>query len=326
MIAINQNKVKIIQSQFSTKIKAQREKALIKLNNLNRKITKPYNDKRYLESVIELFENNIDILLWDPKRINDEKDKFSSVPTYPKTSKTGKVTLCKTEIKDKILTALGYKALRSDFYPEYFKAIGIKACVYCNSQLTITALKTNNTNDYSAKFEVDHYHSKSEYPFLSICLFNLYPACASCNRVKSNNPIEFELYTTNIAKTIKSEYKFKISPYSKAKYLTTKDSEDIKIYFKEPYYLEPDLKTFNEVFHIEGIYKTQTDLVEELIIKSQMYNESYLQTLKHSFDKLSLQPELFKRTLVGNYTEDKDLHKRPMSKLVMDIAKDLGLV
>ena len=85
-------------------------------------------------------------------------------------------------------------------------------------------------------------------------------------------------------------------------------------------------KTFEETFHINGIYKTQTDLIEELIIKSQIYNKSYLKTLKHSFDKLSIQPELFKRTLIGNYTEDKDLHKRPMSKFVMDIAKDLGLI
>jgi hypothetical protein len=51
-----------------------------------------------------------------------------------------------------------------------------------------------------------------------------------------------------------------------------------------------------------------------------------LKTLKFNFNKLSLHPELFKRTLVGNYTEDKDIHKRPMSKIVMDIAKDLDLI
>ncbi len=329
MIAIHENKVKYVQSNFLAEIEDQREQAITKLKKLNKK-TNDQGDKTYLKSVIDLFVKNKDILVWDSKKVSDEKGKLGNVPTYSKTktSKKGKVTTTyhKTEIKDKILTALGYTTLRSSFYPEYFKAIGIKACVYCNSQLTISAKKSTTNNDYSAKFDVDHYHSKSEYPFLSICLFNLYPACASCNRVKSNNVVEFELYTNDETKTTKSDYKFKLTPYSKAKYLTTKDANDIGFTFDEPIPSNIKTQTFNEVFHIEGIYKTQADLIEELIIKSQMYNKSYLKTLKYSFDKLSLQPELFKRTLVGNYTEDKDLHKRPMSKLVMDIAKDLDLI
>lgn len=324
MIAIHENKVRSVQSNFLTEIEEQRKKAITKLKKLNKKTT-DLKDKTYLEEVILLFDENPDILVWDSIKINDKKDRLSSVPTYNKTSKKGKVTQYKTEIKDKILTALGYKALRSSFYPEYFKKIGIKACVYCNSQLTITTIKANNTNDYSAKFEVDHYHSKSEYPFLSICLFNLYPVCSSCNGVKSNNPLEFELYTKNANKTIKSDFKFRLTSYSKAKYLVTKDSNGIDFTFNEPIPNNIKSKTFEEMFHVNGIYKTQTDLIEELIIKSQIYNKSYLKILKYNFDKLSIQPELFKRTLIGNYTEDKDLHKRPMSKLVMDIAKDLGL-
>lgn len=327
MIAIHQNKVKYVQSHFSEKIKNQRKKALKNLITLEIN-TRDLNDKIYLKKVITLFENNEDILIWDLKMLKDQKDKLGKVPTKPKLDKNGKKTgiFYKTEIKDKILTALGYTSLRSSFYPEYFKEIGIKACVYCNSQHTITVEKTLNSNDYSAKFEVDHFHSKSEYPFLSICLFNLYPACRSCNGVKSDNPIEFKLYTDDISKTIKSDFNFKLTPYSKSKYLITKDSNDIDFIFNEPMPEDLKSKTFEETFHINGIYKTQTDLIEELIIKSQIYNKSYLKTLKHSFDKLSIQPELFKRTLIGNYTEDKDLHKRPMSKFVMDIAKDLGLI
>jgi hypothetical protein len=274
--------------------------------------------------VIALFDNNLDILLWDLTKIFNKKDSIGNVPLITKIYR-GKPKQVKSDIKNKIIHSLGYTPLRKNFYPKYFKGIGIKACVYCNSQLTVSATK-NSKNEYSAKFDVDHYHSKDDYPFLSICLFNLYPACASCNRLKSTNKVEFELYTNDVAKTIKSDYKFKLSPHSKAKYLTTKDSKAIDFTFKEPVYKDPVAKTFKEIFHIEGIYRTQDDLIEELIIKSQIYNEAYLKTLKSNFSKLSLHPELFKRTLVGNYTEDKDLHKRPMSKLVMDIAKDLELI
>lgn len=325
MIAIHQNKVKVVQANFLSEIQGQRIKALKKLKELSITITN-VDDKRYLESVISLFEKNNDILLWDPEKIEIEKKVFLSVPTFYKKYKNGKTKAFKTEIKNKILKALGYSNLRSSFYPKYFNEIGFKACVYCNSQLTITANKKPD-GEYSAKFDVDHYNSKDDYPFLSISLFNLYPACSSCNRAKSNNKVEFELYTNDRAKTLKSDYNFKLNPYSKVKYLTTKDSKVIEITFEEPKYsVGANTKTFKEVFHIEGIYKTQDDLIEELIIKSQIYNQAYLKTLKSNFSKLALHPELFKRTLIGNYTEDKDLHKRPMSKLVMDIAKDLGLI
>ncbi|MGH2664762.1 hypothetical protein [Flavobacterium sp.] len=322
MIAIHQNKVKVIQEKFKVEIENQRDKAIHRLNQLNLK-TPVGNDKIYLESVIKLFNSNLDILNWDSTKLLNERNSLGAVPLTPKI-RNGKNVLVKSEIKNKILIALGYKGLRSSFYPKYFKEVKIKSCVYCNSQLTISAIK-NSKNEYSAKFDVDHYHSKDDYPFLSICLYNLYPACASCNRLKSTHKVEFNLYTTNTSKTIKSDYKFKLECNAKAKYLTTKDSNVIEFGFEEPNY-SLGVKTFKEIFHIKGIYQTQLDLIEELIIKSQIYNDSYLKTLNENFNKLKLHPDLFKRALVGNYTEDKDIHKRPMSKLVMDVAKDLGLI
>lgn len=322
MIAIHKTKVNVAQSTFKSEIEQQRLLAISRLNALNA-ITLAGPDKVYLESIIALFTNNLDFLSWDTKKLEDEKDSLGNVPLVPKMVK-GVLKQVKSPIKNQILLKLGYKGLRNSFYPKYFKEIGIKACVYCNSQLTISATK-NAKKEFSAKFDVDHYHSKDDYPFLSISLFNLYPACASCNRLKSTNPIEFELYSDDVSKIKKSNYKFKLDSNAKAKYLTTKDSNDIEFSFIEPSYAL-GVKKFNEVFHIQGIYQTQVDLIEELIIKSQIYNSSYLKTLKDNFSKLNLHPELFKRTLVGNYTEDKDIHKRPMSKLVMDIARELELL
>ena len=329
MIAVHKNIVNAVQSTFKSEIEQQRLLAISRLNDLNA-ITLAGPDKVYLESIIALFTNNLDFLLWDAEKLKYKKDSIGPIPLVPKIVNGIHVTVngipkyVKSKIKDKILLKLGYKGLRSSFYPKYFKEIGIKACIYCNSQLTISAIK-NAKKEFSAKFDVDHYHSKDDYPFLSISLFNLYPACASCNRLKSTNPIEFELYSDDASKVKKSSYKFKLDSKSKAKYLTNKNSNEIEFSFEEPPY-NLGIKKFNEVFHIEGIYQTQLDLTEELIIKSQMYNSSYLKTLQDNFSKLNLHPELFKRTLIGSYTEDKDLHKRPISKLVMDIAKELELI
>lgn len=322
MIAIHQNKVSKIQENFKSEIEEQREKALKKLKAINKNYFDA-DEKKYLINVINLFDKNatINIISYNPEQLLTCISNFLPLPPNSRFYKNGKP---KKALKQFILVALNYKALRSTFYPDYFQKIGIKSCIYCNSQLTISAVK-NSKGEFSAKFDVDHYHSKDSYPFLSISLFNLYPACSSCNRLKSDKKIEFELYTNNNIKTIKSEYKFKLDSSAKAKYLTSKQVSEIKCTFEEPDYSQ-DVQTFKELFHIEGIYETQYDIIEELIIKSQMYNTSYLKSLKENFRKLNLHPELFKRTLIGNYTQDKDIHKRPMSKLVMDIAKELNLI
>lgn len=313
MISIHNSKIKTIQTNYKNAIEKQRIDALNKLELIN---TQLFNNEEvtYLNEILTLFRNSINNpILCEPNEINNQIIKIGPIP--PNSRVKGLKTL-----KKHIIDALNYKSIRNSFYPKYFNDIGIKACVYCNSQLTITA------NKKYAKFDVDHYHSKDEYPFLSISLFNLYPSCASCNRLKSTKKVKFELYTDDVTKTKKSDYKFKLESNAKAKYLTTKDKNSIGFTFSEPDYSALGYEKFNDRFHIEGIYKTQLDLIEELIIKSQVYNKNYIKSLKNSFGKLNLHPELFKRMIVGNYTEDRDIHKRPMSKLVMDIAKELELI
>lgn len=313
MISIHNSRIKKIQANYKNAIEKQRTDALNKLESIDNQLF-DNNEVIYLNRIINLFRNSIDNnILCEPNEINNQIINIGPIP--PNSRVNGLKNL-----KKHIIDALNYKSIRNSFYPKYFNDIGIKACVYCNSQLTITA------NKKYAKFDVDHYHSKDEYPFLSISLFNLYPSCASCNRLKSTKKVKFELYTDDVSKTKKSDYKFKLESNAKAKYLTTKDKNSIEFTFCEPDYSALGYYKFNDRFHIEGIYKTQLDLIEELIIKSQVYNENYLKSLKNSFGKLNLNPELFKRMLVGNYTEDKDIHKRPMSKLVMDIAKELELI
>lgn len=162
MIAIHKTKVNIVQSTFKIEIEQQRLKAITKLNALHAKIT-IVSDKVYLESVIQIFTDNLDFLLWDFNKLKDEKNSLGNIPLVPKIVR-GVTKQVKSEIKNQIIAALGYKDLRTSFYPKYFKDIGIKACVYCNSQLTISAIK-NSKNEFSAKFDVDHYHSKDDYPF-----------------------------------------------------------------------------------------------------------------------------------------------------------------
>ena len=321
MIAIHIERVKNAQLHFYAKLESQRKSALKKLRSIELgDLEKEEVD--YLNYVIALFGDN-DIMTIIPDDIEELIKTFPKVPTIEKIHQgTKKPYKAPLPIKDKILYALNYTYLQQSFYPKYFQRIGIKACVYCNSQHTIVAVQGNS---FQAKFEVDHYHSKDQHPYLSISPFNLYPSCSSCNGTKSNSRVHFELYTADKTLNQKSEFKFQLATSAKANYLIQRDAEVLTVKFDEPP-IKPDHKGFNEVFRIEPIYNTQKDVIEELIIKSLIYNKSYKASLKNEFYKLRLSDKTFERFITGNYTNDMEMHKRPMSKFMMDIAKDLGII
>lgn len=234
-------------------------------------------------------------------------------------------------LKDLINNTLNYKNKRDTFYPKYFQKIGIKSCVYCNSQLTITIekiiyLKTKVNNEFIAKFQVDHFYPKDKYPYLSVSLYNLYPTCASCNNAKKVTEVSFNLYQDNV---LPSKYKFALDIKSKAKFITSRDINDIEFKFID--FEKPDEKivvkgSFEDTFQINGIYKTQKDLAEEIILKSQIYNKAYKEKLISSFPDIFNNKNLGNRIILGNYCEPEEIHKRPMAKFMQDIAKDIGLI
>jgi hypothetical protein len=312
MIAIDQKKVVQIQNDFKNEIEKQRENALGKLNNIDKKVYTS-SEIDYLESVIKLYETK-DILISKPSKIEDLKKQIKCIPLNSKSPNKG--------LKSEILDSLDYKGLRSSFYPNYFYYLGIKACVYCNSVLTIsTQKKKPKSIEHKGNFDVDHYQSKDDYPFLSIFLFNLYPACAPCNRKKSkSNKINFVLYSEDPIKVSSSQFKFELDKGSMAKFLLTKNKEDLHFIFIS------GTTGFQETFGIQQIYETQKDVIEELIVKKHMYDKDNRASLYNSFSKLCVHPDLYLRTLVGNYIKEQDIHKRPMSKFMQDIARDLGII
>lgn len=54
-----------------------------------------------------------------------------------------------------------------------------------------------------------------------------------------------------------------------------------------------------------------------------MYSEKKLRELKDDFKDLFENDEEFNRTIFGNYLEEKDFYKRPLSKMTSDIVNEL---
>ncbi len=321
MIAIPIDTVENIIKLFDSDIKRQKTNIKVALTALSKDGTIRGLNKLYVIKLLSLSEN---IITAKPSTLLRYKNQFNAIIT-PENMKMKS----RENFRKKLLKALGYSQRRSDFYPKYFHKIGIKACIYCNSQLTVAIekekkLKTKTSFIYKAKFQVDHFLPKSHFPCFSVSLFNLYPVCSSCNNSKSINEVDFQLYLPS-TKDFTSKLNFKLERGSMAQYLLNRKLDNIKFTFEEPN-VKPPLKRFQDAFDIKGIYDTQKDLIEELILKGEVYTSDYKGVLKKKFPKLFTTPDIINRILIGNYTSDADIHKRPMAKFTLDIAKQVGLI
>jgi hypothetical protein len=77
---------------------------------------------------------------------------------------------------------------------------------------------------------------------------------------------------------------------------------------------------------ISGVYETQKDIVEELILKAKVYTPSYRAALIKNFPDVFTSSSLSNRIIIGNYSQKDEIHKRPMSKFIQDIATQLELI
>lgn len=215
-----------------------------------------------------------------------------------------------TKIKNLIYEKFEYDSRRDDLIPEFFNSLGLKVCVYCHSQLALTF--KGKGDQFKALLEADHYHSKNKYPYLSVSLFNLFPVCSSCNRNKSRYKIDFNLYSNDLPKEI---IKFKIKDKSIVEDFINFNASRLEL---EISYNEDYIKRF----YLKEIYHTQIDLIEELVYKSKVYNDTYRDNLK----TYGIDEDTINRFIVGNYTSENDVYKRPLAKMMADIAKDLELI
>ncbi len=280
-------------------------------NNPRIPIVLQQTEINYLNKLIGEFEN---IVKTEPAGLKDLKDEFDAIITGENLARHNK------EFKNELLIRMGYSKLRDNLYAGYFESTGLKACLYCNSQLAVSVRSYKGGK--SAKFQVDHFLPKSEYPCFSISFFNLLPVCGPCNGKKQARAVDFNIYSDDYNDLKDSPFKFRLDKRSIVSYRVNGNKDSLVILFDDPLN-----KSFNKSFDIQGIYSTQKDLAEELVLKSIIYNETYLKSLRNSFKRLYPNKiPMAERLLVGNYTNVKDIHKRPMAKFTQDIAKQLKLI
>ncbi|MBO4598282.1 MAG: hypothetical protein J5676_10480 [Bacteroidaceae bacterium] len=220
-----------------------------------------------------------------------------------------------TDFGNNILDAFNYDNYRKTILKKLAKKLNVKTCPYCNMHYTLFA--EGNNKKRLAKFQFDHFFDKSDYPFLSMSLYNLIPSCAVCNQGKSTGKVslKFHPYDSAICDQFHFEVKNPQSLFSGAK--LGKDQIDIKL-IKDTC-TQQELDVFDNTFNIKTLYSRHGDIAQEVFDKA--YEEPYyLNPCNFNFLQ-GKSSEYLQRLWMGTYTEKSEIEKRPMTKYIQDLWK-----
>ena len=233
-----------------------------------------------------------------------------------------------------------YDKIDSELRKKIIDLKNVSVCPYCNRNYissTYKFLQCNNCNqellviDGTEKecpgckqeingqtkvvntAQLDHFFPKDSYPLFAVSFYNLIPSCYSCNHVKLNKDLKHSPYDSSFPF---DDVKFTYIPKST-------DKIEIKIDSRNP-----DFKNGIRILGIEELYQSHIDVVNELIWKKEVYSDSYRDGLSKILNQtaLELSEAELNRFITGYYTDKGDYGKRPLSKMVADIGREIGLI
>ena len=253
----------------------------------------------------------------------------------PKITKKGTTyTKAKVRFYELIVELMDYSKVQSTVFPTVLENLNIKTCVYCNAQFAIAADET------TALYQLDHCLPKSTHPYLCTSFYNLQPSCGSCNQRKSSTDIRFgtnKEYTLSMWQiptdpVHEDFFNFHIDDTQLAKYLSASRVHDPKMLTLQ--YLQRSSATQEEkdllakvekTFHITDLYNKQLDIVEETVWRYRIYSRGYMRSLNNAMNNLF--PDMkgqVRRLVLGTYEGEENTYRRPMTKMIHDIVKQIS--
>lgn len=194
---------------------------------------------------------------------------------------------------------------------DFMNKLGVSVCPYCNRNYI-------NSNKTTTNCQFDHFINKSKYPILAVSFYNLVPVCPSCNHIKSDVDFSYSPYDNQVTTDEMLTFTYEINGTN---YLS--DSSQLEIVLRTG--KSKQLKKNIEVLGLKDLYQIHSDNVQEIIKKKEIYISEYIDQLSNKFEIFDSKEEI-ERLITGAYTSPDDYGKRPLSKMITDISKELGLI
>ena len=211
-----------------------------------------------------------------------------------------------------LLHAMGYENYRESKLVELSRMLNIKVCPYCNHNFTLYIDILGKTN-MKGLFQFDHFYDKSDYPYLSMSLYNLIPSCSSCNHQKRTTQLDIRY--NPYFKAISNEFHFKVTDsFQLRSGKKGIDKIDIKI---ERNARGQGIDELQEDLHLEEQYSRHKDIVQEIYDKA--YSETYYRNM------LTCIPAEDREKLLNQWLgislDMNDIDKRPLTKFSQDVLR-----
>lgn len=229
-------------------------------------------------------------------------------------------------------------------------SLNIPVCPYCNRQY----ISTLHTKSGKTRADLDHFSPKSKYPYLALSFYNLIPSCKVCNSsFKRNKDFTYTHNLNPYEGGFEQNYLFTINPREKilkeihhlregvSKFTEINREYDISFLFGDSTNFEISLrpspyvgKQFAKkvegnikVFKIKELYAFHKNYIQELIKKAVIYDETRINQLFEEYEgKLFFSREEVLQLVIGRFVRDENPVKEPFSKLIKDVALELGIL
>lgn len=211
--------------------------------------------------------------------------------------------------------------------------LNVSVCPYC--QRSYIGKYIDNSKEKTTA-DLDHFYSQSEFPFLSVCLYNFIPSCQICN---SRMKLDARTYDKD------SNQEIIIHPYSSeeftGKFITEEsiiselmgDEAPFKVKIKvspKNKKVESTIKTFK----LDSIYENNhTKYIVDMLNNVKNKPDSYLSSIAELFiEEKYFNDEKLKQEILNNLKEIvlepykfKVEKGEPLGKLTKDILEEFGI-
>ncbi|WP_226528156.1 hypothetical protein [Metabacillus niabensis] len=289
------------------------------------------------EMVKYLLKNFNSIIIGNPKKLIILEEEFYNLVHSLELKNKKTVTI--GEIKEKLNKFL-YRIFKYETFSssepgdkwgpyQLIEALNNSVCVYCNAQFTHTVYRPENSVERQVKIRpsLDHFLPRSIHPLLGVSIYNLIPACYTCNSsLKGDEDISLDQiihpYLDSLDEIGYFEREFNVplpetyTGYSDfySQVVGRSTNYDIKLKpFNES--AREKLEGFERLFEIEERYAQHKRVINDFVKKNIIYTDIYLNELKGSYSYLFENTYSLKEIII-----EEDINNNILSKIVKDIT------
>lgn len=199
----------------------------------------------------------------------------------------------------------------------------IPVCPYCN-RIYITSYVENDKRRRTTA-DLDHFYPKSKYPFLALSLYNFIPSCQICNSRFKGDKFNAKEHIYPYDEEFGDKAKFIIESEDINYILTGNSDFKIKLDCNGETVLDKKIKNSIETFKLEKVYQVHKDHVKNILINAKIFNKDRVGDLIASLPELFKDEKSLREVLMNTHFDNKDLCKKPLSKLTKDICIQYGI-